>query len=352
MTDVRWGQGGSAETDTGILEVLVAFVAQGGQLYGARRWEENPLTLTHVRWHGPSGGLLDAFRQPGSTVSSDDVESNVWVQLALTFPSSHPSAAGIDAPWLPLSINPATASQWVHQLRQSVGQRRSRLSTPTRQTFTPGASMPAMDSRPAEVEVNPWHRPYDSAAGHGSFGSYSPYGQDQGSGGVSLDRESSSFVPPTELPQYARDTTNPVGSPLRPLPDDASQWTGKMQRPSLEGTEIAVLPCIEVELPPLLNDRITMDYHRDFARDVAIHFQHAVQQFREVREVRGWMRGERLVLAARFILITSTRTPSHAEMDRVAQMLSDALAERTLPYAYLGFADPGEWMQGRPLPES
>lgn len=98
MADVRWGQGSSAETDTGILEVLLAFVAQGGQLYGARRWEENPLTLTHVRWQGLSGGLLDAFRQPGSTVSGDDVESNVWIQLALNFPSSHPSAAGMDAP--------------------------------------------------------------------------------------------------------------------------------------------------------------------------------------------------------------------------------------------------------------
>jgi hypothetical protein len=27
------------------------------------------------------------------------------------------------------------------------------------------------------------------------------------------------------------------------------------------------------------------------------------------------------------------------------------LAQRTLPYVQLGFADPGEWMQGAPLPE-
>jgi hypothetical protein len=131
-----------------------------------------------------------------------------------------------------------------------------------------------------------------------------------------------------------------------------SQWTGKMQRSAMEGTEIAVLPCIEVELPHLLNDRITTDYHRDFARDVAIHFRQAVHQFHEVREVRGWMRGDRLVLAARFIMVTATRTPTRADMDHIAQLLSDALAERTLPYLYLGFADPGEWMQGRPLPES
>jgi hypothetical protein len=115
--------------------------------------------------------------------------------------------------------------------------------------------------------------------------------------------------------------------------------------------EIAMLPCIEVDLPPLLDDRVTVDYHRDFARDVAVHFRQAVQQFREVHEVRGWMKGDRLVLAARFI-VTGGRSPSRMEMDRVAQLLADVLAERTLPYAQLGFADPGEWMQGRPLPDS
>jgi hypothetical protein len=95
-----------------------------------------------------------------------------------------------------------------------------------------------------------------------------------------------------------------------------------------------------------------MDYHRDFARDVAVHFRQAVQQFREVREVRGWMKGERLVLAARFVVATGGRALSRMDLERVAQLLADVLAERTLPYAQLGFADPGEWMQGRPLPES
>jgi hypothetical protein len=83
-----------------------------------------------------------------------------------------------------------------------------------------------------------------------------------------------------------------------------------------------------------------------------VHFRQAVEQFPEVREVRGWMRGERLVLAARFIFRARVRTPNQPEMDQVVQRLSDALADRKVPYTYLGFADSGEWAQGRPLPES
>jgi hypothetical protein len=348
MAHGRLGQEGSAETDTGILDVLLAYVSQGGHLYGARRWEDNPLTLTHVRWQGVSGGLLDAFRQPGGTVSTEDIESNVWVQLALNFPATHPSPAGMDAPWLPLKVDPATASQWVQQLRASLAQRRSR-SAMSHQPLTPATSMPGLDSHPPEEIANPWHRPFDSLAGQGSFGSPGSYGSgtsgSPGQSGTPLDREAGSYpTPPTTSFQ------SPLASGYEP--DDTGHWTGSVQRPSADGVESAVLPCIEVDLPPLLDDRVTMDYHRDFARDVAVHFRQAVQQFREVREVRGWMKGERLVLAARFIVGTGGRPISRMEMDRVARLLADVLAERTLPYAQLGFADPGEWMQGRPLPES
>ncbi len=349
MAHGRWGQGSAAETDTGILDVLVAYVSQGGHLYGARRWEDNPLTLTHVRWQGVSGGLLDAFRQPGGTVSTEDIESNVWVQLALNFPSSHPSPAGLDAPWLPLNVDPATASQWVQQLRTSLSQRRARSAMP-RQPFSPATSMPGLDSHPPEEIANPWHRPYDSPAGQGSSGSPAPYGSGTsgptGQSGTPRDREAAVSYPTPPSPTFQSAPTSGYE------PDDTSHRTGAVQRPSADGVEIAVLPCIEVDLPPLLDDRVTMDFHRDFARDVAVHFRQAVQQFREVREVRGWMKGERLVLAARFIVGMGGRSPSRTEMDHVAQLLADVLADRTLPYAHLGFADPGEWMQGRPLPES
>jgi hypothetical protein len=352
MAHGSWGQGGSADTDTGILDVLLAFVSQGGQLYGARRFEDNPLTLTHVRWQGPSGGVLDAFRQPGGAVSSEDVESNIWVQLALTFPAAHPSPAGVDAPWLALSIDPATASQWVAELRQSYASRRPRPDAGIRQSFGPDSMIPpTLISRAPEELPNPWRRPGDLAASTGSYEARTSYGANVANG--SLDPQSSPFTPPVGITQPLHQTQH--GSSVRRDKNETSQWTGEFKRPTTpaaDGVEIAILPCIEVDLPPLLDNRTAVDYHRDFARDVAVHFRQAVEQFREVREVRGWMRGERLVLAARFIFRTGARTPKPAEMDQVAQRLSDALAERTVPYLYLGFADPGEWMQGRPLPES
>jgi hypothetical protein len=344
-----WGQGSSADTDTGILDVLLAFVSQGGQLYGARRFEDNPLTLTHVRWQGPSGRVLDAFRQPGGAVGSEDIESSVWVQLALTFPSAHPSPAGVDAPWLPLTVDPAMASQWLAQLRQSYTLRHPRADADMRQTFGPDSMIPTVRLSHAPEEMpNPWRRPGDLSSGTSGYEARTSYGTNVANG--SLDHQSPPFTTPADIPQPAYQTQHSAS--VRRGVNETSQWTGEFKRPSADGVEIAVLPCIEVDLPPLLDNRTAVDYHRDFARDVAVHFRQAVEQFREVREVRGWMRGERLVLAARFIFRTGARTPNPAEMDQVAQRLSDALAERKVPFAYLGFADPGEWMQGRPLPES
>ena len=43
MADGGWGHG--SPVGTGIYQVLQADVTQGGQLYAARRWAENPLTL-------------------------------------------------------------------------------------------------------------------------------------------------------------------------------------------------------------------------------------------------------------------------------------------------------------------
>ena len=283
------GREASAETDTGILDVLVAYVSQGGHLYGARRWEDNPLTLTHVRWQGISGGLLDAFRQPGGTVSTDDIESNVWVQLALNFPSSHPSPAGLDAPWLPLNVDPATASQWVHQLRASLSQRRPRsamLATAI-QSWT---SMPGLDSRSSRRKSPiPGIARMIPLPVRGVSGRLYPYGSGTsgptGQSGTPLDREP---LFPTQLHSHLPSRAPPPPDMSRMTPVTAR---GQSSVPRQMGVEIAVLPCIEVDLPPLLDDRVTMDYHRDFARDVAVHFRQAVQQFREVREVRGWMRG-------------------------------------------------------------
>ena len=127
------------------------------------------------------------------------------------------------------------------------------------------------------------------------------------------------------------------------------QWTNSWRR--TETTEVAVLPCVEVELPPLVNSIAAADYRRDFSRDVAMHFARAARTIQQVREVRGWMRGDRLVLAARFVVSSGNRQPTRPEMDGAARTLAEVLAQRTLPYATLGFADPAEWAQGAPLPE-
>ena len=93
MANVGWGSGGPAESDTGILQALLAFVSQGGQLFGARRWTENPLTLTHVRWQGPSSMTVDAFRDPLRDTSLSAEERDVWIELALDLSPSATHAA-------------------------------------------------------------------------------------------------------------------------------------------------------------------------------------------------------------------------------------------------------------------
>src|SRR5260370_22313789 len=119
MANVGWGHGSLAETDTGILQALFAYVSQGGQLYGARRWPENPLTLTHVRWQAPSSMTVDAYRDPTRDAALSAVERDVWIQLALTFPPVPPTPPGAEPPWMVLAVDPAKAAAWVQALRRA-----------------------------------------------------------------------------------------------------------------------------------------------------------------------------------------------------------------------------------------
>ena len=114
---------------------------------------------------------------------------------------------------------------------------------------------------------------------------------------------------------------------------------------------MTVIPCVEVELPPVLTDPSAADQARDFTRDVARHFNRSARQLPQVRETRGWMRNGRMVLAARMAIAPGTRVPSHTEMDNAARMLGDTLARNMLPYTRMTFAEPGEWTQGVALPE-
>src|SRR5579859_610145 len=339
MANAGWGYGRPADTDTGILQVLTGFITQGGQLYGARRWAENPLTLTHVRWQGPGGAAVEAFRRPDIDDNGFDSERQVWVQLALTVPTNYATSSGADAPWLPLDVGREKALEWGQALRQA----RISRQTPGHQSYSGGSlsmpRMPVMETRGQRQPGAPFSTPpYAGTRGQPSHPSYTAPRPSVPSTPVPVDME------PTMQYSTATNARFPANGEDR-------QFTNSWQRRQLDAPEVAVVPCVDVELPPAMPGVVATDYRRDFARDVAMHFTRAARAIPQVREVRGWMRGDHMVLAARFVVAAGNRPPTRAEMDGAAQILADSLAQRTLPYVRLGFADPGEWVQGAALPE-
>lgn len=338
MADAGWRYGRPAETDTGILRVLTEYGTQGGQLFGARRWAENPLTLTHVRWQGSNGTFAEAFRHPNLEDNGSDAERHIWVQLALVVPASF-GPPGSEAPWLPLAVPREKAMEWGQALRQA------QLSHPSRGYQSYGGAefsrprLPAVDGGMPRRTTGAVVPPGASGTpAPGEYSGYAPPRSSAPSGPTPVDME------PTM--QFSAAASNVPSGDL-----EERALTGSWQRGRLEMPAIAVVPCVEVELPPAIDGIASNDYRRDFARDVALHFLRAARAIPQVREVRGWMRGDRMILAARFVVAQGNRSPSRAEMDGAAQILADSLAQRTLPYMRLGFADPGEWSQGAPLPE-
>jgi hypothetical protein len=300
------GQGGLADSnsETGLAEVLLAFVTYGGQLGGARRLADNPLALTHVRWLGTAGQFLDAVRRPADDGILSPAEREAWLRLALHYPETPvPIPSGPSAPWLPLTIE-REAARSINAL--FTGGRGGDLS----------ASHSQFPRRP-EAEPDPF------AASYLRGRTPAP----QFSGAISGGRV-------------------PGGYALESRPGQTDSW----QYSGSEPQEFAAIPCVEVELPSA-HSAPTADYARDYARDVAIHFARAAQTLPQVRETRAWMRDDRLVLAARMVMGNGARPLTRADLDGAAQMLSDELARRTIPYIRLTFADPLEWDAGSPMPE-
>ncbi|HEV2235455.1 MAG TPA: hypothetical protein VGR57_02230 [Ktedonobacterales bacterium] len=301
------GQGGLADTnnETGLAEVLLAFVTYGGQLGGARRLADNPLALTHVRWLGAAGQFLDAVRRPADDGILSTAEREAWLRLALHYPETPvPVPSGPSAPWLPLTIE-REAAQSINALLMG-----TRMSDPS-------ASRSQFPRRP-EAEADAF------ASSHLRTGS-------------------------TPGPQFSNAISGgrvPGGFGIEARNGQTNSW----QYAASEPREFAALPCVEVELPRA-HSAPAADYARDYARDVAIHFARAAQALPQVRETRAWMRDDRLVLAARMVLGNGTRPLTRADLDGAAQMLSDELARRTIPYIRLTFADPLEWDAGSPMPE-
>ncbi len=334
------GQGSSNQPETGIAQVLDYFARYGGELLGARR-SDNPLTLTHVRWHDQSGHVLDASHSPETSGDIDAAEREVWVQLALDLPIAAAGMYGSRAPWERLALNPERASELLAQLRRSLSSRTSGNSNNPGQ-WSPGAPMP---QRPPNPPMQPFfaqpqqppQQPQPPAAGHPPFPLRSAPPQPGAMPGASA------FVP------------RPSGE--APLPGSQSamgmgngrDWTNP-GRPMAE-PEVTVIPCVEVELPPVLTDPAAADQARDFTRDVARHFNRSAHQLQNLRETRGWMRNGRMVLAARLAVAPGSRVPSSMEMEHAARLLADTLARNMLPYTRMSFAEPGEWTQGIGLPD-
>jgi hypothetical protein len=266
-------------------------------------------------------------------------ERDVWIQLALTFPPVPPTLPGEEPPWMPLRVEKEKAAQWVQSVRQAQARERARpqVYSGPMQASTP--RMPAVHVMPTPSRAPELHWSGETARlprpGEMRAQPSAPYGMSQ---------------PPTapSLPSHPYTQSSYGGSMPRSEP---SQWTSGWQQGAADQPEVTVLPCIEVELPTLLDGQMGAAYRADFARDIAVHFARAVRKLPQVREMRGWMRGDRLVLAARSVVATGNRGPSEFENDGMARLLQEAIAQETLPYVRLGFADPAEWIHGAALPE-
>ena len=306
MAHTSWGHGGTGPSGTGIGQLLFTYSAQGGELFGARRWVENPLKLTHVLWRNAAGQTIEAMRQPNDEAMLSEIERDIWIQLALHLPQAFapPTSAGQESSWMPLTLDQALARELVQRLNRDRASRVSnndlsagqRTSAPSSPRFT----------RIPPISGSPVLRRGDSNAPAGdTTGTYQTINQ---------------------------------GYPSRPSPIDTSA-----------GYEVSVLPCIEVELPAQMPGASTADHSGNFAREVAVYFSRATRVLPQVREARGWLRGGRLVLAVRVAVAAGGRPATQAEMTMAGQWLADVLARHTLPYSRMGFADPGEWAQGMVL---
>ncbi len=336
MANAGRGYGRPTDSDDGLLQVLMAYVSRGGRLFAARLSQENPLTLTHLLWEGPGGVTLNAVRQSDESASIGAAEQEAWVQLALAFPTAPSSPSGPQSPWQLLMPDRDKVISWITSIRQSY---QASHSYPAQQSAYGQASPPSrpISFDPSITSQAPW-RSNSAVSGGPTFGGN--FNEFPPSGGEQV-RPGTRQVPPVIQ------TSAP---PVPPAGHGGEQWSGAWSRSSLDPGEVVALPSIEVELPSTQNNVGADEFRRDFSRDVALHFNRAARSLSQVREVRGWMRGDRMILAARIAVAMGSRAPTRAEAEAAARLLADALAQRSLPYTLLTFADPGEWVQGAVLP--
>ncbi|HEY7851304.1 MAG TPA: hypothetical protein VIC27_14635 [Ktedonobacterales bacterium] len=305
-------------------------------LYAAYRLPDNPLSPTHVRWQGESGEVIEAQHGSENVYDLPQEEREAWAQIALSSTSNQADSVGPNAPWLPVTLERTRAFEL------GVRAQRARLASQPPQTSANSA--PHLSGAPSNYATGSYGAPPSSQIPHAT--PMNPYH-------LQTPNPHSDEYPPTRLIDAL-----PSSAPSLP---ESPQNTGEWSRDELlrgapsygvgqPRQEITAIPCVEVEMPMMLTAD-QQDFTRDFARDVAIHFSRAARAIPQARELRGWMRGARIVLAVRMGFGPGARPASRAEMEHAAALLAEALARRTLPYAQLRFADPAEWNQGVELPE-
>jgi len=321
----------SAHNTTSIIDVLLAYGTRGGALYATYRHPDNPLLLTDIRWQGPNGEVVEAHRSPDDMAMVRE-EREAWAQVALRSTTLRPDTVGPQAPWLQVPLDPRDAHELATRARRareasvppsqhSFGSIVPSYGEPTRLTpFSPGTppgfALPYTPGHPAPSPQSPRDSLGDGGRSFESFG---------GSSSVFSSSESSQITG-----AWPRETFHSPSSP--------------------PNSEVVVVACVEIEMPSIVTDP-SQDFTRDFARDVALNFNLAARSAPQTRETRGWMHGSRMILGALMVLGLGSRPASRAEMEHAADTLATALANRTLPYVRLRFAEMGEWAQGVPLPE-
>lgn len=358
MARSGWGFGPAHPMEQGIGQVLTAYAARGGQLLGACRWPDNPLTLTHVRWQAADGDTLEAMRRPEDDEMLPPEERAVWVQLALDCARPETAiTAAAQAPWVPLTTAPARAAELVRVL--TAGRNSRATSGPPAYSAPNSASAPyvpppgsgPMSGAPYLGGELAGHSPTDYTSEQNGFSSYGYGGAAGSSQKSSVPRVPAGSPPPPVGTSGSHAPVSPSFGAATGGENDPGAWSAGWQRQPVDAPGVSVVPCVEIEMPAVLIGPGSAAHTREFARDVALNFHRACRAIPQVREVRGWMRGGHLVLAARMVVAVGVRPPSRAEMEGAAHILADALAQQTLPYSRLSFAEPGEWAQGSPLPE-
>jgi hypothetical protein len=326
------GASHSFHYNASIIDVLLAYGARGGALYAAYRHPDNPLLLTHVRWQGPAGEMIETSRGPEDMAMVRE-EREAWAQVALRSTTLRPDAVGPNAPWLQAPLDPREAYDLATRAQRA---REGANMTPTERLYQGVSSgsparplshstgtpprLPAFGAPGGAPQIHAHGVSADANPGYDSFGSYGS-GLSPASGGSQITGS------------WARDAFQSFQS-VESQPDQ----------------EIIVITCIEIEMPSLMPGT-PQDFTRDFARDVALNFNRAARTIPQTRETRGWMHGSRMTLGALMALGTGSRPASRIEMEHAADTLASALASRTLPYVRLRFAEMSEWAQGVPLPE-